>query len=113
MHSFQKSFSYYFLFRLGHALERKQTELFQWIFNAWDYNQNNDLYKIGLVLLGVLCNKHQQVEKILSQKFIGDNFWNNYYKKSFFREFFLEKINVQKNNQNIFPNICNAIKKMV
>ncbi|MCV3480622.1 hypothetical protein L8X32_01465 [Campylobacter lari] len=113
MHSLQKSFSYYFLFRLGYALERKQTELFQWIFNAWNCNQNNDLYRIGLVLLGVLCNKHQQVEKILSQKFISDNFWNNYYKKSFFREIFLEKINVQKNNQNTFPNICNVIKKMV
>lgn len=111
-HEFQKSFSYFFLFRLSIALNKKPEESLKWIIKAWKFNENNELYKLGVILYYIICKQNKSAEKILYENPIKNIFFKNYYRKSFFGKNFKLYCKDLHVHEKDFPCIYNILKRL-
>ncbi|MFG5113726.1 hypothetical protein O8I40_06900, partial [Campylobacter lari] len=111
VHNLQKSYSYYFLFRLGYAIKKDFQELLDWLRLAWKYNHKNELYALGIVFFSILSNRTQEAEKMICNHSIGEHFLNNFYKQCFFQKIFNNKINVSMITRKRYPNLFCFLNK--
>ncbi|HEG3988648.1 TPA: hypothetical protein SC691_001826, partial [Campylobacter coli] len=111
VHNLQKSYSYYFLFRLGYAIKKDFEELLVWLRLAWSNNTKNELYALGIVFFNILNNRLQEAEEMISSYSISDYFLNNFYKQCFFQKVFTDKINISMIARKRHPNLFSFMDK--